>query len=115
MRLESEIIDAHQLDGAIGKYYREKSRFVEIFDVHLSENDANMFFVKFLLDRKHVIQYIISKDRGVWGASILLAIGPAYFRPAQFWSYDAMKMFSMETTVTALRKNLDAMDVFFGL
>jgi hypothetical protein len=45
---------------------------------------------------------------------VSLAIGPHYFAPADFWSYENSKRFKIEASTEAIEHNLKLLDEFFG-
>jgi len=61
-----------------------------------------------------VIRYSIGVDREVYVGAVELGIGPHYFGPAAFWSYDDMERFSMEATTEAVIHNLKLLDEFWS-
>lgn len=45
---------------------------------------------------------------------VQLAIGPHYFSPADFWSYEASQRFTLEASMEGVIKNLRLLDEFLG-
>lgn len=114
MQLGNDIGSLKALYEVIYEYYaRYEGRFIEIFD-DKSPDERGDYYVRFLLDRKHVVQYSIGPDRGVNLGALTLAIGPHYFRPADFWSYEASARFKIEASTDAVMHNLALLDEFLG-
>src|SRR5690606_31385440 len=76
------------------------------------------FHLEFLLNRNHVARYSIGPDDkgyGTFTGGVSIAIGPYYFGPHSFWSYENGERFSMNTTPEAIEANLKLLDEFLGL
>jgi hypothetical protein len=104
------------LYNSIIDYYYDAGRSVLIFEKTepFSEQELN-YFVRFLVDKKHVMEYRICTDRGISIAIPSLAIGPHFFSPGEFWDYENSQRFTLEPTVDGLKKNLKLMDEFFSI
>jgi hypothetical protein len=114
MQLGNDIGGLRALYDSIYAYYaRFEGRFVSIFD-DTSPDESGSYSVRFLLDRQHVVQYSIGQDRGVNLGALTMAIGPHYFRPADFWSYEAGTRFKIEASTDAVIHNLALLDEFLG-
>jgi hypothetical protein len=61
-----------------------------------------------------VIRYGIVRDRGAWLGGVALGIGPHYFGPADFWSYEHAQRFTLEASTEGAIKNLILLDEFLG-
>jgi hypothetical protein len=72
------------------------------------------YFLRFLLDKRHVIECRIEKDRGLFIAIPSIAIGPHYFSPGQFWDYENAQRFTLEATTEGIDHNLRLLDEFLG-
>lgn len=113
MQLKNDIGSVNLLDETIRGYYEKHGHRSAIRFLH-SKGDDDSFCTQFLIDRKHVIRYQIGTDRGVWLGALLLAIGPHYFGPADFWSYEASERFKMDASTDAVIHNLALLDEYFG-
>lgn len=115
MLLKNDGASFDALFNAINAFYSEiGNRTVLIFEEQLpSENSETGYFVRFLLDRKQVIEYRIATDRGFFLSILSLAIGPHYFIPGEFWNYEDAQRFSLEPSTEAVVHNLKLLDEFF--
>lgn len=114
MQLGNNIGGLKALYEAIYTYYaRYDGRPVVIFDDKSPDANGD-YYVRFLLDRQHVVQYSVGRDREVNLGALTLAIGPHYFRPADFWSYEASTRFRIEASTDAVMHNLALLDEFLG-
>ena len=112
MQLKNDLESRNKLQDVILDYYKERGRSARYF---LESKDADGgLSLHFLVDRKRVIKYSIGLDRECWLGAVALGIGPHYFGPAAFWSYDNMKRFSMEATTEAVIHNLKLLDEFWS-
>jgi hypothetical protein len=102
------------LFNKISEYYEIcKNRKIVIFEERHPSNDVESdYFVRFLLDRKNVVEYRVSFDRGFLVAIVSLAIGPHYFSPGDFWDYENSQRFSLEPSTEAIGFNLKLLDEF---
>ena len=111
--------DLEGLRNAIETNYEKRHRSISIIfltptpDIH----NEGWFSWAFLIDRKYVIQYSIGpSDRGAgYLGGLSLAIGPHYFGPADFWSYENSERFRMGTDTFDIEQNLRLLDEFFGI
>ena len=78
------------------------------------DKEWDAFDLHFLLDRKHVIKYGICGNRHSYTGGVGLAIGPHYFAPSDFWSYENSQRFKMAATTDAVEHNLRLLDEFLG-
>lgn len=114
MQLNNDFDSFKILYEIINAYYKKAgNRFVTIFS-DTPPSAENGYFVRFLVDRRHVVEYGIVQDRSCNLSSISLAIGPHYFGPADFWSYEASERFKMDASSDAVVHNLALLDEFFG-
>lgn len=114
MLLKNDVDGRNLLREIITNYYKNNgSRNIFLFQTN-QESEPGWHAQCCLLERKHVFQYNIGMDRNVTVGGISLAIGPHYFEPAQFWSYENSRRFSMETSVSAIQQNLRLLDEFLG-
>jgi hypothetical protein len=116
VQLRNETKSSDLLFNTVASYYqKEEGRKIVIFDVQNAGGDVNSgYFIRFLLDRKHVVEYRIANDRNFFLSIILLAIGPHYFSPADFWDYENSRGFSLEATTEAVVHNLKLLDEFLA-
>lgn len=114
VQLKNDLDGRNLLDETIYSYYRKNgNRHVSNFS-HTEDPEWDGFDTYFLIDRKHVIRYGISQDRGFWLGAVSLAIGPHYFGAADFWSYEDSQRFTLEATTEGVEKNLGLLDEFLG-
>jgi hypothetical protein len=107
--LQSQII----LNDTIPSYYkihgeRDARNFLSV------EDKDGAYYTHYLVNREHVFRYSIGNDRGSWLGALELAIGPHYFNPAAFWSYENFRRFSIDATTEAVEINLTLLDEFWG-
>lgn len=114
MQLSSDYAGFELLFNTVRLYYSNTgNRQLNIFSQELP--DANgRYQIRFLVDRKYVVQYSIGEDRGYFLGGLALAIGPQYFGPADFWSYENSERFAMGATTDCITQNLSLLDEFLG-
>lgn len=98
----------------LGFYEKCGTRSVSIFkeEVDISQGAMAIYY---LLDKKHVLQYSVGLDDKGWGTTtsmIMLGIGPHYFSPAAFWSYENFRRFKITADPFDININLQLMDEF---
>ena len=114
MLLSDDISSFRLLYDAVQAYYRlHGDRALAIFD-EKPPGDDDKYYIRFLVDRKHVVEYAIVKDRGFNLSGVSLAIGPHYFGAADFWSYKNSERFTLEASTGAIESNLKLLDEFWG-
>jgi len=114
VQLKNDIESKNALDQTIlGFYKKTGNRIVRIFSHSDNEGEIG-YWTNFLLDKKHVVRYGICSDRGFWLGAVELGIGPHYFRPSYFWSYEDADRFALEATTEGVEKNLALLDEFLG-
>ncbi|WP_284306498.1 hypothetical protein [Hydrogenophaga electricum] len=97
----------------VNSYYKTQSnRVFHIFENNFSSNPVEGYGLKFLLDRRHVIEYKVFEDRRLLLGVVTLAIGPCYFLPEQFSDPEISSKFTLEPTVSGVIKNLVSLDEF---
>jgi hypothetical protein len=102
------------LFNTVTSFYRENGgRKIIVFEEQYpSENLDSGYFVRYLLDRRHVVEYRITNDRDLFLSILSLAIGPHYFPPMDFWDYENSQRFSLEASTEAILYNLKLLDEF---
>ncbi|CAG9176750.1 hypothetical protein [Cupriavidus pampae] len=113
MQLKNDVDSINALNDAVKGFYERNGGRSAIRFLHGYTEDGGIY-THFLVDRKHVIRYEIGKDRKIWLGALSLAIGPHYFGPADFWSYEASERFKMDATTDAVLHNLALLDEFLG-
>lgn len=104
------------LYNTISSFYYNIDRQFLIFEHQRQANEVDSdYYVRFLLDRKHVLEYRITKDRGFLLSVVSLAIGPHYFIPADFWDYENSRRFKLESSTEAVVFNLKLVDEFLHM
>jgi hypothetical protein len=108
--------DMNLVRETIIEHYSKQDRFVRIFKEGAHEDQSSYY--EFLIDRKHVARYSFGPhDKGypTMLGGLELAIGPRFFSPADFWSYEASNRFCMGATLVDIRWNLHLLDKFLAL
>lgn len=112
--LKDDLESRNLLDETIYSFYkRVENRPIENF-LRTKDEEWGWWYTLFLVDRNHVIRYGYGQDRGFWVGGVELGIGPHYFGPAAFWSYEDSQRFSMEASTEGIIKNLSLLDEFLG-
>jgi hypothetical protein len=112
---QNYILGLSELFNAISSYYAERRRVFTIFDnASMSGEPPTGYYVRFLLERKFVVEYKFESDRDTLVGTVSLGIGPAYFMPADFWNYENSQRFSLDESTEAIRHNLGVLDEFLG-
>jgi hypothetical protein len=94
-------------------YNRDKGRHVLIFETKFPSEDIDAgYYVRYLFDSKHVVEYRMANDRHTFLSILSLAIGPHYFTPADFWDYENPQRFSLDASTEAIEHNLKLLDEF---
>jgi hypothetical protein len=114
VQLKDRLSDLDALYNAVTDFYFVTSRRCLIFESKSpgAEGQGD-YFVRFLLDGKHVVEYRIAEDRGTFLSIVSLAIGPHYFSPGDFWDYKNSQRFTLEASTDAVSYNLNLLDEFF--
>ncbi len=72
----------------------------------------------FLIDRRHVIRIEVGNDPSPggdrWVMGLALAIGPYFFGPADFWSYEQSGRFRHSSDTDDVLTNLKLVDEFLS-
>ncbi len=101
------------LDEVVVNYYRTRERSCIGF-LHSENVEWNELYSHFLIDRKHVIRLSLVKDREIFLTAIELGIGPHYFTPSDFWSYENSQRFRISANDESIVINLKLLDEFFA-
>lgn len=113
MQLKNEINSLDPLYNTVAEYYSDRGRRCLIFDAVLpGESVDSGFYIRFLLDRKHVLEYRMERERGFFLSVVSLAIGPHYFTPGDFWDYENSQRFNLDASTEAIEQNLKLLDEF---
>jgi hypothetical protein len=96
----------------ISNFYSGKKQ-VSFFDYSGVDENGKSETI-FLVDRKFVVNYSIGYDRNILVGAINLGIGPKFFTPADFWSYQNFERFRMTVDVESIEINLRLLDEFFS-
>jgi hypothetical protein len=114
MQLKNDMNSFDVLFNTITLFYnRDKGRRVLIFETKVPGEDIDAgYFVRYLLDSKHVVECRIANDRRKFLSIISLVIGPHYFTPADFWDYENSQRFSLDASTEAIEHNLTLLDEF---
>ncbi|MDM0030444.1 hypothetical protein [Variovorax saccharolyticus] len=114
VQLKNDLISRGPLDRTIYSYYKKFGNRCASNFLHTEEKNGDAFDTYFLVDRKHVVRYGINLDCNWWTGALSLGIGPHYFGPADFWSYENFQRFSIDATTEAVELNLSLLDEFLG-
>lgn len=114
MQLKNEMNSFELLFNTVSSFYQqfEKRRFLIFEEKFPSEDIDSGYFIRYLLDAKHVVEYRITSDRNLFISIPSLAIGPHYFSPMEFWDYQNSQRFSLEASTEAIAHNLKLLDEF---
>jgi hypothetical protein len=113
MQLSDDLSGRNLLIHTVIQYYRSNgARPVRKFS-ETEDKEWAHFYAHFLVDRKYVIRYGIGADRGDLRGGVELAIGPHYFGPADFWSYENSERFTLEASTEGIERNLALLDEFW--
>lgn len=113
MQLKNNDNNLRDLHNIITDYYYKLDRIFLIYEHDLLlENDTNGYYVRWLLDRKHVFEYKVIEDRGMQLSIISKAIGPNFFSTYDFMSYDNAERFSLSVDKISILRNLKLLDEF---
>lgn len=114
MRLKNDADGRNFLDETIQGYYRSNGNRCASNFLHSKDEEWGWSYTHFLLEQKIIFRYGIGEDRGVTMGGLQLAIGPHYFGPADFWSYENSQRFRLGTEVDDVLHNLGLLDEFLG-
>lgn len=102
----------NDLQKSILTFYKNLGRDAICF--RESKNvDWNGAYLHFLVDKRRVIRYGFTNDREVWVGGVEMGIGPEYFSPAFFWSYEDSTRFSRDLDTQSVFHNLSLLDEFW--
>lgn len=93
------------------RYYKTLGRDANYF-IESKDEEWGWTNLHFLVDKRHVIRYGFGIDRDVLRGGIALGIGPHYFGPDSFWSYEDSLKFSYALDDDSIFSNLRLMDDF---
>jgi hypothetical protein len=102
----------NELRNSVLSHYKQCAVQISFFTPEDQHSDDLKIY--FLIDRRYVVRYLIGLDRGMYLGTLQLAIGPHYFGPADFWSYEASQRFTLEASTEGVLKNLRLLDEFLG-
>ncbi|CAE6869313.1 hypothetical protein R69658_08051 [Paraburkholderia aspalathi] len=115
MQLKNDVDGRNTLDDTVLNFYRTKpGRDARVF-LHSENVEWGVLYSHFLIDRKHVIRCGIGFDRGIYLYGVELGIGPHYFGPPDFWSYENSERFKMEASTESITHSLRLLDEFWGV
>ena len=109
MLLKNDIDGRNELRQIILKHYQDQGVPATIF---WESEEYGFCNANLLISRKYVARYGISEDRSTAIGGVQLAIGPHYFSPEDFWSYESGQRFSIEASEDAIKRNLKLLDEF---
>lgn len=93
-------------------YYKYLSREARYF-LESKDDEWGWTNLHFLVDKIHVIRYGFGSDRGALRGGVALGIGPHYFGPESFWSYEDSLNFLYTVDTDSIFHNLRLMDEFW--
>lgn len=97
----------------IHKFYEQKG--ISCSAEGGNDNTDTCTYLEFFIHRKHIIQYMVVKERYDYSGQVLLGFGPRYILPEDFWSYEEGCNFSGDLTKEAIYKNLENLETYFKL
>jgi hypothetical protein len=100
-------------DTILDHFNIEKGRVAVCF-LESRNEEWGRHYQHYLIDRIHVFRYSIGEDRGLITGALELAIGPHYFSPEYFWSYENARRFRMEASTEAVQLNLRLLEEFLS-
>lgn len=114
MQLKNDMASFAELFNTISSFYQsvENRRIVIFEEKYPSKDIESGYFVRYLLDAKHVVEYRIANDRNIFLSVPSLAIGPHYFIPGIFWDYENSQRFNLDASTEAIVHNLKLLDEF---
>jgi hypothetical protein len=114
VQLKNDMGSFDLLFNTASSYYREHGdRQIIIFEEQYPSDDSERgYFIRYLLSKKHVVEYRVNSDRGFLLSIVSIAIGPHYFSPGDFWDYKNSQRFSLEASTEAIVQNLKLLDEF---
>lgn len=114
MQLKNDLSSCNLLDETIRDYYKKNGNREARNFLYTKDDEWGWYCTHFLIAKKHVIRCGIGRDRGVWVGGVELAIGPHYFDPSAFWSFQDAERFTIESSTEGVVKNLILLDEFWG-
>ncbi|MGD1324829.1 hypothetical protein ACNHE5_07860 [Pandoraea pnomenusa] len=111
MQLKNDAESLDLVDQCVIDYYRSKGRYVKNF-LRSRNDEWGTLYSHYLVDRKTVVRVSLGQDRGIFLTGIQIGIGPHYFSPSEFWSFEDADRFRMEASVESVLVNLSALDDF---
>jgi hypothetical protein len=113
VQLKSDMSGFAAMFNGVSSFYKSAGRRIVIFDEKHPNGDVESgYFIRYLLDAKHVVEYRIANDRNVFLSVLSLAIGPHYFAPGAFWDYENSQRFNLDASTEAIEHNLRLLDEF---
>jgi hypothetical protein len=114
VQLRNEMSSFYELFNTVASFYQKsEGRDIVIFEEKYPSEDMDLgYFIRFLLDRKHVVEYRIANDRNIFLSILSLGIGPHYFASVDFWDYENSQRFSLDASTEAIVHNLKLLDEF---
>jgi hypothetical protein len=113
MQLKNDEESCFKLSQLVISYYKRQGRNISTFRGRTSGMET--LELCFLIDQKYVVKYVIGSDRGMMLGCLLLGIGPEYFGPCDFWSYENSQRFRMGTEDDDIIHNLGLLDEYLGM
>ncbi|WP_426269705.1 hypothetical protein ACN9MB_17465 [Dyella kyungheensis] len=111
--LPNEFLDVkNDLQKSILNFYKNLGRDAVCFRESKNEEWGGEY-LHFLIDKTKVIRYGFAHDREMWVGGVQLGIGPEYFSPAYFWSYENSTRFISDIDTQSVFHNLFLMDEFW--
>jgi hypothetical protein len=114
VQFKNDMSSYDALFNTVSSFYQAiPGRRVVIFETQFPGEDLGEdYFVRYLLDAKHAVEYRIERDRNFLLSVLSLAIGPHYFPPCDFWDYENSQRFKLEASTEAVVHNLTVLDEF---
>lgn len=113
MPLKNNQLNLINLHNIITEYYFKLGRDFLIYEnKNVDDINSNDYYVRWLLDKKRVFEYRITRDRGIDLSIVSMAIGPHFFSVHDFWDYTNGERFRLSIDRESILANLILLDEF---
>jgi hypothetical protein len=114
VQLKNDASSSLELNECVNAYFEKQNRSCKFLPPKIS-SEGEWYALRFLIDRKHVIEYSIPIDRRNYFATLLVGVGPCFVFPIDLMNEEQAKdfNFSMDSTTEAVEHNLVLLDKYF--
>jgi hypothetical protein len=104
VQLKNDASSSLELNECVNAYFEKQNRSCKFLPPKIS-SEGEWYALRFLIDRKHVIEYSIPID----------GVGPCFVFPIDLMNEEQAKdfNFSMDSTTEAVEHNLVLLDKYF--